>query len=492
MKTSKIAHSIYWNFLGLAVPLVLALFSIPVLIEGMGIERFGLLSIIWMVVGYFSLFDLGFGRALTRIISERSGLGNYTNLDSIVWTALVFMGVLGIIGGLFLFCLSPLLVNDLLKLSASIHMEAIDSLRVMAVGVPMIVMSSCFLGILEAHQRFKVIASIRIPLGLMIFTGPLFTLQFSPNLVWVAVVLLASRFFALIFFLIFAARDQRELLTPRLPDRSSFLLLTSFGGWLTVTNLLGPMMTYLDRFFIGSFLGLKAVSYYVTPYELISRIQILPHAILGVLFPALSTLLAQKNQQKYGYLYSTALKTVYLTMMPIAAAAILVSPEALQLWLGDDFRIMSTAVVQWLAVGCLVNALARPALTILYATGRTDLVAKCHIGELIPYSLLLWTMASNSGIAGVAAASMLRMMMDTVLLNALVAIKIPSLRRQVVKTLLTMLSSLVLFYALSLLENLALRLCILLVLCITSGAILWLFTLKSSLRVVDIGADAKS
>jgi O-antigen/teichoic acid export membrane protein len=62
----------------------------------------------------------------------------------------------------------------------------------------------------------------------------------------------------------------------------------SFGGWLTVTNIVGPLMTYMDRFFIGAMLGLSAVTYYVTPYEVLSRLQMLPQAIMGVLFPAMA------------------------------------------------------------------------------------------------------------------------------------------------------------------------------------------------------------
>ena len=61
----------------MAVPVLIALAAIPLLIKGMGEERFGLLSIIWMGVGYFSLFDLGLGRALTKLIAERLGLSRF-------------------------------------------------------------------------------------------------------------------------------------------------------------------------------------------------------------------------------------------------------------------------------------------------------------------------------------------------------------------------------------------------------------------------------
>jgi len=61
----KILRHSFLNLIGLAAPLALALFAIPVLLEGLGAARFGLLTLIWALVSYFGLFDLGLGRALT-------------------------------------------------------------------------------------------------------------------------------------------------------------------------------------------------------------------------------------------------------------------------------------------------------------------------------------------------------------------------------------------------------------------------------------------
>ena len=53
--------------------MVVALVAIPVLLSQLGSARFGILSLAWTVVGYFGLFDVGLGRSLTQMISERLG-----------------------------------------------------------------------------------------------------------------------------------------------------------------------------------------------------------------------------------------------------------------------------------------------------------------------------------------------------------------------------------------------------------------------------------
>ena len=62
----KLLRHTSYNFLGLGLPLVVALFTIPVLVRELGDARFGLLTLIWAVTSYFGLFDLGLGRALTQ------------------------------------------------------------------------------------------------------------------------------------------------------------------------------------------------------------------------------------------------------------------------------------------------------------------------------------------------------------------------------------------------------------------------------------------
>jgi hypothetical protein len=58
-----------WNLLGQSLPVIAAFLFVTLLVQGLGVERLGILSLAWMLIGYFSLFDLGMGGALTRMVS---------------------------------------------------------------------------------------------------------------------------------------------------------------------------------------------------------------------------------------------------------------------------------------------------------------------------------------------------------------------------------------------------------------------------------------
>src|SRR5690606_32742868 len=184
-----------------------------------------------------------------------------------------------------------------------------------------------------------------------------------------------------------------ELRTLRPIDTTQVKPLLSFGGWLTVTNIVGPLMTYLDRFFVSAILGLSAVAYYATPYEVLSRLKMLPQAVMGVMFPAMYAAHGA-DPGRLVLLYANSSKVIYWVMLPVTAGAFLLAPEALLIWLGEDFSKAATPVVHWLAAGWMINTLARAAFTVLQTAGRPDLVAKTHLAELIPYLGLLLILAN--------------------------------------------------------------------------------------------------
>ena len=68
-----LARNTIYSLIGQGAPLLVAVFAIPQLIKGLGTDRFGILTLAWMVLSYFSLFDLGLGRALTQLVAEKLG-----------------------------------------------------------------------------------------------------------------------------------------------------------------------------------------------------------------------------------------------------------------------------------------------------------------------------------------------------------------------------------------------------------------------------------
>src|SRR5580700_4804936 len=102
-----LARNTVWNLIGNGAPLIVAVFSIPVLIHGLGKDRFGVLALAWALIGYASLFDIGLGRALTQLVAKKLGSGGDHEIPALVWTSLLLTLALGVAGAGFVAAISP-------------------------------------------------------------------------------------------------------------------------------------------------------------------------------------------------------------------------------------------------------------------------------------------------------------------------------------------------------------------------------------------------
>lgn len=412
---SLLARNAVLNLIGQGAPMLVALFAIPLLIHGLGVDRFGVLTLAWMVIGYFSLFDLGLGRALTQVISEKLGSEREEEIPALVWTGLALMVVLGVFGALVVFLLSPWLVHSILKVPLGLQAETLHAFYLLAASIPIVISTAGLAGVLSALQRFDILNAIRIPMGIFSFLGPLLVLPFSKSLFLVTAVLMAGRVVAWTIHLAMCLRVMPALRSELSLQRSVVMPLFHFGGWMTVTNVVGPLMVYLDRFVIAAVLSVTAVAYYATPYELVTKLWIIPGAIVGVLFPAFATSYV-KDRQRTALLFVRGTKYVFLALFPVTLTIVAFAHEGLSFWLGAEFAQNSAPVLQWLAVGVLINSLAHTPFALIQGAGRPDLTAKLHLLELPIYLLVLWWLLPQYGILGAAIAWTARVTLDAVIL----------------------------------------------------------------------------
>ena len=433
LTTSNIlTKSVAWNFIGLIIPLVIAFVCIPVLIHGLGEERFGLLTIIWMSVGYFSLLDIGIGRALTKLVSEFSGRDSIESIASLIWSSLVMLLVLGVFGGVVLVLSSSYIIENLLNISVSLHNEAISAFQVIAASLPVVIVTSALIGLLESQQLFHGIAIIRIPLGVATFLGPVVALNFSNSLFIITVLLFIFRIIAAVLYFNMVCDVFKNALSAFIVDIASLRLVFNFGGWIAVINIINPILTYFDRFILSYVTNMSIVAYYTTPFEILSRIQIVPQSIAGVLFPAISMSYAN-DKSRAASLFADSSNIMLFIMVPIMSAAHLMAPEILGFWLGGKFVDASSSVVRWLSFGWMINVVAQPSFTLLQGVGRPDLVAKTHLAEVVPYILIVLYLTSQYGVVGAAMAWFLRVFVDTIILNELSAIVVAEVKSDVVR-----------------------------------------------------------
>lgn len=401
-----------WNLAGTAIPMVAGLALIPFTLGRLGGEAFGVLTLIWGLIGYFSVFDLGVGRALTVQLSQLATSGQATETGPTLRAGILLTAGAGLIGVALIGLLAPLLAHHWLKISPDLQDDARRAFLVAAVGVLPTTLASGLRGALEGLDRFAASNLTRIVLGVWMFALPAWSAYFhGPQLELVALYLVLGRCLV--------------LLTMVLQLRVSLCLggvgfarhhlksLWNYGAWVTVTGIVGPLMVYGDRFFVSAAVGADQLPYYAIPQDFLLRLLLIPMALTGALLPRLAAMGVPEAAQAYWQTY----RRVGVGMFVICVTAGALAYPALSVWISQEFARSALPVVLVLCAGVWVNALASVPYTLLHAKGHPRLTALFHVAELLVYVLALWVLSVHFGLLGAALAWLARVVLDWILLR---------------------------------------------------------------------------
>ncbi|MCW8917610.1 MAG: MATE family efflux transporter [Gammaproteobacteria bacterium] len=414
---SRLSHNTLWNLLGNGLPLLVGLMAIPSLLHGLGVERFGLLTLVWATLGYFSFLDLGLGRATTRFVARHWASDNLHGASRTLQVSLFALFVVGLLLCGALWAGTGFLL-DQLGLSAVVSTgEVSRSLWVVAVSIPVILVTAGARGALEGQGKFRTTNLIKLPANVAIFLLPLAVLAFTVRLDVITLVLALSR---LLFMGIYLWAVRKLLGAAPLPSWHEAVALLkqllAYGGWVFLAVGLGTLMSmgYLDRLFLAGMRSVADISYYAVPMEIVLRALIIPGALAAAIFPVFSA--SKVTDANVGSHYMQALRAINLLMLPLLVVVLAVGEDALGWWIDGEFASQSYGALQILVFGLLFNSVAHVPYTLLQAIGRPNVTAMRHVFELPFYLLLLWLLIEWLGVGGAALTWMLWAFFDMWLL----------------------------------------------------------------------------
>ena len=416
----QLVRNVIFSLVTQAAPLAVALLFTPYVIRGLGVDRFGLLSLARAALSYLAIVEVGLGRATTRFVAEALGQKALHRVPRVIWTSLLTQLAFGLGGGAIVVLLAPTFVSRLLHVPSGLVTETVNMFFVVALCIPVIICTRSLRGVLEALQRFDVLAAMQVPSSILVYLVPAVGVWLRLDLAQIMLLfLLVWTLTALTYLLACLLLVPALRGVPRM-DRALLRPLLSFGGWVAVSDLVIPIFVYLDRWMVGALVSVGDVTYYTVPNEMLSRLLIIPSAIAAVVFPAMSALPSGRNGQ-LKRLYARTLKAALLVMTPLLGLVGYFAGDLLRLWLGQAFALRTTEVARMLSVGVLFNSLGMIAATVLDAAGRPDLRAKVFLSYVVAYVLWTWALIRAWGIDGAALSWTLRTTVEMVLLFAVSA-----------------------------------------------------------------------
>ncbi|MEZ5420022.1 MAG: oligosaccharide flippase family protein [Vicinamibacterales bacterium] len=413
MSRPTLGGNVIRSLAGQIAPGLAAVVALPALLGGLGADGLGILHMTWAVVGYFSLLDVGIGRALTQAVAAAVARDDLASLGGLVFTGCATLLGVGLLGALVFGLAAEWVAASLFGVTGVLREDAVAAFRFVALAVPLVTVSSGARGVLEAQQRFDLVNRVRIPMGVLLYAAPAAALPLSHSVATSAGVAVAMRAAGALAMLWLVWRHTPVRAGTWAWSRHALQSLMRSGAWMAAANLIGTVTQFADRIALGALVSMSAVAYYSTPLDVISRLGIVAAGLTAVMFPAFSAAHATGAAR----LAPLALKAAAYTMLsvfPPVLVIVALAPELLTWWLGPEFAASSAVAARLIAVGTLANALAQTPFALLQAMGRARVTARIAALELPAYAVLLWIATRAWGVEGVAAAWAARMTVDAV------------------------------------------------------------------------------
>jgi O-antigen/teichoic acid export membrane protein len=427
------------SIFGKLIPMLLAIVTMPYVINALGDAKAGIFQLCWILLGYFNLFDFGLSRGLVKFTSEY--LANrreaeikdwLTTVNRILWLIAIPLILI------FLFALPSWMTQQ-----RSIPSDLVAETRLAAILItlylPFLLTFSSYNGILETYQRFSVINRYQILFGVLWYVVPVALLLFTRNLSLLVGMLILLR---LIHWFIIRRQSQQQLSNAVGVFRYDlWVQLKKYSRWIVMINIIALLITQIDRFLVYHWLSSAALAWYNTPFDMVLKVTIIPMAFSSVLFPAIAHLFNGEPERAH-FMYKAYVHVTILLVFPICLVMSYFAPEILQQWLGlslssdrlDVFLRESTLPMKLFGIGVFFNSIALIPSSYLQSSGQPSLIARLHLVELPLYLFALWWVIEPYGLSGVALVTSMRLILDALMMVYLADQSIHVRSSEIIKT----------------------------------------------------------
>jgi len=395
------------NFAGLIAPTIVSLATVPAYIHLMGVERYGVINLVWALIGYFSLLDLGTSLATENQIAKVREAQD-DSVERIFWGACFLNLGTGVLGGLMVYFGTYFYVSYGVHIEPAFRREVMSALPWIAIAVPLANVTWVFAGAITAVERFASYNANQT-LGTMLFQLlPLAAIYcFSPSLAVVIPAAVAARLIAgiLLGIATFRALGIKRM---RWPERRVIGELFGYGKWMLLFSGAGAISGSLDRVLVGSILGARFVTYYATPQNLVQRLNMLPSAMLRSLFPRLSA----ASRTDADDLARDALAFLNGAFTPCMIVALFALAPFLTIWLGAPIAAASAPVGRILVLGVWLAGQSGILGILIQAQANPAYVARVSWLQLPVFVAALWFATHLFGLVGAGSVVVAKALFD--------------------------------------------------------------------------------
>lgn len=395
-----------WNLGGSAVPMVVALATVPLLIGALGVEGFGIVTLVGSVIGYFGVLDINLSTGSIKYLAEHHAANDRERFAETFWFGTLFYGLLGLLGAVIILFSADMLVDRFFHVSAALRASTVTAFQIAALGFILTQTQNYLLVVPQALQRYDRSAQSEAFFGTLVNLASVAAALAETGVVGVIIARVAVSA-ANVLYLVWLIRGFRLELAPRWPRKDVRAALTSFSAYAYLSKIASTLHQHADKLIVGAAAGPVALAFYTVPVTLAGRILGLTYRLSSVIYPRASALAGAGRISELRPVYLGVMR--YVTYINLAALGVIVlaGDEFLRRWVGEEFVQQGYPVLVLMTLALLVDSLTNIPSMVNDALGHPRVTGRFALANGIFGVGMVYLGTSIDGIVGAAAGHLL-------------------------------------------------------------------------------------
>lgn len=401
-----IKKNIAANFTGSLWQALMGLVFIPLYINFMGVESYGLIGVFATLQTIFVILDMGLSATLTREMARLSVLpGREQEMRNLVRTLEVIYWCVAVFIGMTIMAISPFIAHHWVKAGQLSPQTIEQALQIMGFAMALQWPTAFYSGGLTGLQRQVLLNLINIGMSTLRGAGAVLILWFiSPTIQaffsW-QIIISAINTFLLAFFL------WHKL--PRTEARASFQKQLLGGVWrfaagMSGISVLATILTQLDKVILSKMLTLEMFGYYTLAGVLAMSLYRLIGPVFSATYPRFTQLVSLANQDGLKQLYHASCQFMSVLILPVSVVVAMFSYEIMLIWTQNQMTAeKSHVLVSILICGTALNGLMNIPYGLQLAHGWTRLALSTNLISIIMLAPMIVFMTFQYGALGGAS-----------------------------------------------------------------------------------------
>jgi O-antigen/teichoic acid export membrane protein len=405
---SLLKRNIVANFLGQAGPATLAILLVPIYVQLLGTEGFGLVGLFSSLQAVLAVLDLGLSTTTNREISRTVSLTNSagTCRDLVRTFEITYLAVGCLIGIGFV-------ANAHAIATGWVHSERLsaDTIRraVMIFGITVALRwpIALYVGVLRGLERQVLLNCLAVTVAILRSVGAVAVLLFvSPTVTaFLSWQLLVGTLEVLAFAIVAWHELPQSREAPARFEAGILRRLWKLSARMSAISILAVILKQTDRILISKLLPLDQLGYYSVAATVSAGLLLFSGAVFAAVFPRFGSLLTTANEDAVGITYHRASQIVAYFVAPMAAILIFFSRSVLELWTGStDISANAHIVLSVLALAALINSMMQVPYALQLASGIVWLPFWTNAIGVLVLTPLTYVCVTRFGIAGAGIA----------------------------------------------------------------------------------------